>query len=167
MEIIIIPIVAFLVSILTFFSGFGLGTILTPAFMLFFPIELAIGLTGIVHFLNNIFKLFLVGKNANREILLKFGIPAVIASFFGAWVLIQIPTTQVLYSYTAFGKTMEISILKFTMALLFMFFALLDLIPFLNRFQFGKKHISLGGYNTEEEARQAYLNAKEKYHIID
>jgi hypothetical protein len=29
------------------------------------------------------------------------------------------------------------------------------------------KHISLGGYNTEEEARQAYLNAKEKYHIID
>ena len=145
MEIIIIPLVAFLVSILTFFSGFGLGTILTPAFMLFFPIELAIGLTGIVHFLNNVFKLFLVGKNANREILLKFGIPAVIASFFGAWVLVQIPTTQVLYSYAAFGKTMEISILKFTMALLFMFFALLDLIPFLNRFQFGKKHISLGG----------------------
>jgi hypothetical protein len=28
------------------------------------------------------------------------------------------------------------------------------------------KQIYLGLYNTEEEARQAYLNAKEKYHII-
>jgi hypothetical protein len=29
-----------------------------------------------------------------------------------------------------------------------------------------KKHIYLGLYNTEEEARNAYLQAKEKYHII-
>ncbi len=29
-----------------------------------------------------------------------------------------------------------------------------------------KKHISLGYYNTEEEARQAYLQGKEKYHIF-
>jgi hypothetical protein len=28
------------------------------------------------------------------------------------------------------------------------------------------KEIHLGYYNTEEEAKQAYLNAKEKYHII-
>ena len=95
MEIIIIPIVAFLVSVLTFFSGFGLGTILTPAFMLFFPVELSIGLTGLVHFMNNLFKLFLVGKNANKDILIRFGIPAVVAAFIGAWILVQIPTTQV------------------------------------------------------------------------
>ena len=139
MEIIIIPLVAFLVSILTFFSGFGLGTILTPAFMLFFPIELSIGLTGIVHFLNNLFKFFLVGKNANKEILIRFGIPAVVAAFIGAWVLVQIPTSQVLYSYSAFGKLIEVSVLKFTMALLLAFFAVLDLVPFLNRIQFGKK----------------------------
>ncbi len=145
MEIIIIPIVAFLVSILTFFSGFGLGTILTPAFMLFFPIELSIGLTGIVHFFNNLFKLFLVGKNANKEILIRFGIPAVVAAFIGAWVLVQIPTSQVLYSYSAFGKLIEVSVLKFTMALLLAFFAVLDLVPFLNRIQFGKKQLPIGG----------------------
>ena len=145
MEIIIIPLVAFLVSILTFFSGFGLGTILTPAFMLFFPVELSIGLTGIVHFLNNLFKLFLVGKNSNKEILIRFGIPAVIAAFIGAWVLVQIPTSQVLYSYSAFGKFVEVSILKFTMALLFAFFAVLDLVPFLNNIQFGKKQLPIGG----------------------
>ena len=145
MEIIIIPLVAFFVSILTFFSGFGLGTILTPAFMLFFPVELSIGLTGIVHFLNNLFKLFLVGKNSNKEILIRFGIPAVIAAFIGAWVLVQIPTSQVLYSYSAFGKFVEVSILKFTMALLLAFFAVLDLVPFLNNIQFGKKQLPIGG----------------------
>lgn len=145
MEIIIIPLVAFLVSILTFFSGFGLGTILTPAFMLFFPIELSIGLTGIVHFLNNLFKLFLVGKNANKEILIRFGIPAIFAAFIGAWVLVQIPTSQVLYSYSSFGKLIEVSVLKFTMALLLAFFAVLDLVPFLNRIQFGIKQLPIGG----------------------
>lgn len=55
MEIIVIAIVAFFASGLTFFSGFGLGTLLLPAFALFFPIEIAISLTAIVHFLNNIF----------------------------------------------------------------------------------------------------------------
>jgi uncharacterized membrane protein YfcA len=44
MEVVIIAISAFVVSMLTFFSGLGLGTILTPVFALFFPIELAIAL---------------------------------------------------------------------------------------------------------------------------
>ena len=89
MEIIVISVVAFLVAILTFFSGFGLGTILTPVFMLFFPVELAIALTGIVHFFNNVFKIILVGKNADKSVLKRFGIPAVIFAFIGAWILLQ------------------------------------------------------------------------------
>ncbi len=36
----------------------------------------------------------------------------------------------------------------------------------LSRIMFNGKNIYLGSYNTEEEARQAYLLAKEKYHII-
>ncbi|MBT8223460.1 MAG: sulfite exporter TauE/SafE family protein, partial [Eudoraea sp.] len=94
MEYILICIVAFLVAILTFFSGFGLGTILTPVFMLFFPVELAIALTGVVHFFNNVFKIFLVGRKADKGVLLRFGIPAVIFSFIGAWVLLRIPDAQ-------------------------------------------------------------------------
>lgn len=90
MEIIILSVAAFLIAILTFFSGFGLGTILTPLFMLFFPVDLAIALTGVVHFFNNIFKLILVGKKANKQVLVGFGIPAVIAAFGGAWLLFQI-----------------------------------------------------------------------------
>ena len=37
---------------------------------------------------------------------------------------------------------------------------------FCSHIQFNKKRMNLGCYKTEEEARNAYLQAKEKYHII-
>ncbi len=57
MEFVVIPVVALLASLLTFFSGFGLGTILLPVFALFFPVDIAVALTAIVHLLNNLFEL--------------------------------------------------------------------------------------------------------------
>lgn len=77
MEILITSLAAFIAAMLTFFSGFGLSTILTPVFLIFFPVDLAIALTGVIHFFNNIFKLTLVGRNANKEVLIRFGLPAV------------------------------------------------------------------------------------------
>src|SRR3989344_2431856 len=145
MEIVIISIAAFLTAILTFFSGFGLGTILTPVFMIFFPVDLAIGLTGIVHFFNNIFKLALVGKKADKAVLLRFGIPAVITAIAGAWLLLHIPDVKPLFTYHLFGKTFEVYPVKFIISILLIFFAILDLVPFLNKLQFGKKQMPLGG----------------------
>jgi uncharacterized membrane protein YfcA len=84
MGILFICLAAFFASLLTFFSGFGLGTILMPVFALFFPIEMAISLTGVVHLLNNFFKMYLVGKEANWRIVLKFGTPAVVSALIGA-----------------------------------------------------------------------------------
>jgi uncharacterized membrane protein YfcA len=145
MEIIVISFVAFVVAILTFFSGFGLGTILTPVFMIFFPVELAIALTGIVHFFNNIFKLFLVGRNANKEVLLRFGIPAVIAAMIGSWVLLNITDLQPLFSYYAFGKHFEVYPVKFIISILLIIFASIDLIPYFNTLQFGRDKLPIGG----------------------
>lgn len=145
MDIFIISIAAFLVAILTFFSGFGLGTILTPVFMIFFSVELAIALTGIVHFFNNIFKLFLVGRNANKEVLLRFGVPAVIAAIIGSWILLNIPNLQPLYSYNAFGKHFEVYPVKFIVSILLVIFASIDLIPYFNTLQFGKDKLPIGG----------------------
>jgi uncharacterized membrane protein YfcA len=145
MEIIIISVAAFAVAVLTFFSGFGLGTILTPVFMIFFPVEIAIALTGIVHFFNNIFKIFLVGKNADKEVCLKFGIPAVIAAIAGSWLLLSITHMQPLFSYTAFGKTMSVYPVKFIISILLIVFALVDVIPYFSRLQFGKEKLPLGG----------------------
>src|SRR5690606_24695253 len=145
MEILIISLAAFLVAILTFFSGFGLGTILTPVFMIFFPTDLAIALTGVVHFFNNIFKLFLVGRNADRGVLLLFGIPAVIAALLGSWLLLNIPDTKPLFTYAAFGRTFEVFPVKFIISVLLIIFACIDLIPYFNKLQFGKDKLPLGG----------------------
>lgn len=145
MEIIIISTAAFVIAVLTFFSGFGLGTILTPIFMIFFPVELAIALTGVVHFFNNIFKLFLVGHNVNKDVLLRFGVPAVIAAVFGSWILLNIVDLKPLFSYSLFGKNFEIYPVKFTVSVLIILFASIDLIPYFNTLQFNKNKLPIGG----------------------
>lgn len=146
MEYLIIPIVAFLVAILTFFSGFGLGTILTPVFMIFFPVELAIALTGVVHFFNNLFKLVLVGKKADKKTLIRFGVPAVIAAFVGSYILLQIPDADPLFSYCMAGKNFDVYPVKFLISILLIFFALMDLLPVFQKMQFGKKWLPIGGF---------------------
>ena len=145
MEILIICLAAFVVAILTFFSGFGLGTILTPVFMIFFPVDLAIALTGVVHFFNNIFKLFLVGRHADKNVLLRFGIPAVIAAFLGSWLLLNISGLDPLFSYQAFGRNLEVYPVKFIIAILLIVFALMDLLPYFKNLSFGKNKLPLGG----------------------
>lgn len=146
MDIFLISLTAFLTAILTFFSGFGLGTILTPVFMVFFPVDLAIALTGVVHLFNNLFKLFLVGKNADKEVLIRFGIPAVIAAFIGSWLLLQITDLSPLFSYSLFGKVFVVYPVKFIISLLLIVFASMDLIPYFQKLQFGKGKLPLGGF---------------------
>ncbi|MEZ4911886.1 MAG: sulfite exporter TauE/SafE family protein [Saprospiraceae bacterium] len=145
MDIIIISITAFCAALLTFFSGFGLGTILTPVFVLFFPIEEAIALTAIVHFFNNIFKLFLVGKNADRQVLIRFGIPAVIAALFGSWLLIHLSGLEPLYTYSLWNNLYIVYPVKFIIAIILIIFAFMDLIPYFGKIQFGKEKLPIGG----------------------
>jgi len=146
MEIVLLSLAAFAVAILTFFSGFGLGTILTPVFMIFFPVEVAIALTGIVHFFNNIFKLILVGKKADKQVVIRFGIPAIIAAFIGAWLLLQITDPKPLFSYSIGNRIFEVSLVKFIISILLIIFALIDLIPYFNKLQFGKDKLPIGEY---------------------
>jgi uncharacterized membrane protein YfcA len=145
MSVFIICIVALFASLLTFFSGFGLGTILTPVFAIFFPIEIAISLTAVVHLLNNIFKLFLVGITKERAVIIHFGIPAVIASFIGAWVLKNLSDTQTIYHYQLGERIMEASPVKICIAVLIIVFTLFEIVPRLQRIQFGKKYLAVGG----------------------
>jgi uncharacterized membrane protein YfcA len=145
MEFVIISIVAFATAILTFFSGFGLGTILTPVFAIFFPIDQAIALTGVVHFANNIFKLFLVGKNAQLKTLLQFGISAVIFALFGAYILLQISDLEPWFTYTIGDQEKVITPVKLVIALLLITFSLMDLIPFLKKLEINARWLPVGG----------------------
>ena len=145
MEFVVIGLVAAFASLLTFFSGFGLGTILTPAFMLFFDIEVAIALTGIVHLLNNLFKMGLVGLKANWSVVLRFGAPAVIGAFAGAWLLLKFSISEPLYTYNLFGHQMEVYTVNLVVAGLMAFFAIFELIPALKKLQFDKSKLIFGG----------------------
>lgn len=73
--------VAFLTSGSTLYSGFGLGTLLMPVMALFFPIEMAVAATAVVHAANNAFKIAVVGKHADRSLVVRFGLPAIFAAF--------------------------------------------------------------------------------------
>jgi uncharacterized membrane protein YfcA len=145
MEFVVICLTAFAASLLTFFSGFGLGTLLTPVFMVFFPVEAAIALTGVVHFFNNIFKLILTARTADKQVLLRFGVPAVIAAFAGSVLLLQITHLDPLFSYQAFGKPIDVYPVKFIVAVLLIIFAMMDLLPYFKKLEFGRDKLPLGG----------------------
>lgn len=141
----IICLVALFGSALTFFSGFGLGTILVPVFALFFPIELAIALTAIVHFLNNLFKLSLIGKNINKKTVLDFGIPSIIGAIFGAYLLTFISKMNPIFEYTFYDHTFQVMPVKLTIAILLLLFALFEIIPKLSQLEFDTKYLKIGG----------------------
>jgi uncharacterized membrane protein YfcA len=144
-EYLIICLVALLASAITLFSGFGLGTVLVPAFALFFPIGLAIGLTAIVHFLNNLFKLFLFGKKASGAIVIRFGIPSLVASFAGALVLTLLDQAPAIYAYQIQGHPFSITPVKLIISVLLFGFVFLEIVPKLASMQFHPKHLVAGG----------------------
>lgn len=145
MDFLVICLTSFLVAMLTLFSGFGLGTLLLPAFSIFFPIEVAVAATAVVHLANNIFKLFLVGRLADLQITLRFAIPAAIMAALGAWVLIQLGVLPNLATYRIFGHIFKIEPIKLTIGVLIAIFSLFELIPSPQKVSFPRKYISLGG----------------------
>lgn len=145
MSLLIVSAAALLAAGLTFFSGFGLGTLLLPVLAVFFPIEVAVAATAVVHLANNLFKLALVGRNARGPILIRFGVPAVFAAFLGAWLLARIAHLAPLYSYTFAGGERNIMLIKVVIAALIAGFALLDLSPRFEQWSVPMKWLPLGG----------------------
>ncbi len=145
MSYLVICTVALLASALTFFSGFGLGTLLLPAFALFFPVEQAVALTAVVHLLNSLFKLALTGRHADRRVILRFGLPAIVMSFAGAWVLVWLAHIAPVYTYPAFGRMVSVTPVNLVVGLLLLAFAALELLPGFRNLSFGSRYMPLGG----------------------
>jgi uncharacterized membrane protein YfcA len=144
MEIAILIFISFGASWLTFFCGFGLGTMLTPVFyMLFKDLEIAIAATTVVHFLNNVFKFILMKKSVNWKIAIPFGLAAIPAAFLGASILINYTDFSVL-KYSFFGSTKEIFALNLTFGIILIGFALIELIPNWS-IAFSKQKLWIGG----------------------
>lgn len=140
----IIP-VAMGVAALTFFSGFGLGTVLTAVFAVFFPVHLAIAATAMVHLANNIFKVFLVGGKADLSVVARFGIPAALAAVAGASLLTFIAQAEPLAIYSLAGRICQVTLVKLVVAILLVIFALWEVIPCLSELAFPRRFVILGG----------------------
>lgn len=141
----VIVLAAFLASILTLFSGFGLGTLLLPVLAVFFPIETAIAFTAIVHLLNNLFKLVLLARYAEWPVVLKFGLPAMGAALLGAQVLAWLSDLQPLLRYHLLGREFQVMPVKLVVATLMMVFAVVELGPIPKRIALAPRYLPLGG----------------------
>ena len=137
--------IAFLGAMLTFFSGFGLGTLLLPVFLFFFPVEWAIAMTGVVHLANNLFKSGLVGRYADWRVVLGFGLPALGGAWIGAMLLGRLSHLEPLASYGLGDHIWEISPIKLIVASLIAIFAIIELLPEHRQLVFSRRSLPFGG----------------------
>ena len=145
MSYLVVIVVAFVASGLTFFSGFGLGTLLLPAFALFFSAELAVAMTAAVHFLNSLFKLALVARHADLGVVARFGLPAIAASFVGATALVWLSGGGPLLTYRVLGREAHVTAVKLVVGLLLLAFSIAELLPPSRAVSFGPRWLPLGG----------------------
>ena len=126
-------------------SGFGLGTLLMPVVAVFFPIETAIAVTAVVHLANNFFKLMLVGKQADRRVLWRFGLPAVLSSFIGAITLNWLAHLPPLLQGRVAGFELVVMPVNLAVGLLILGFVAIELSQIEASWRFGVRLLPLGG----------------------
>lgn len=128
---ILIPILAaFLSAALTLMTGFGLGTILTPAFLIFYDVKIAILIVAVVHLSNNLLKISLFSRHISIDILKRFGILTLIGAFIGAFLQ---------------GK-MDSSVVKVLLGLSLIFLGLKEAMGFGEKLRIPKKIDFIGGF---------------------
>ena len=144
MEILLLILVGFGASWLTFYCGFGLGTLLTPVFLLLFkdPIVALAG-TAIVHFLNNVFKFLMMKREVDWKIALPFALAAIPAAFLGAYLSTFITTIQ-LTDYRLLGYSFEIDLFNVVFGVILILFALIEIVPSWS-IAFSKQKLWMGG----------------------
>jgi uncharacterized membrane protein YfcA len=145
MEYVIVALTVLFGAALTFFSGFGLGTLMLPVFSLFFPLPVAVGATAVVHLSNNLLKFGMVYKHIHVNTLLRFGIPALLFAILGGFLLDVVGHMESFYSYAIGEKTFHLTPLKMVIGFLMIFFAWFDLDPRFSGWSMDSKWIPLGG----------------------
>jgi uncharacterized membrane protein YfcA len=145
MALILVCLTALAVSALSLFSGFGLGTLLMPAFALFFSARTAVAATAMVHLANNVFKVLLVGRHADVRITLRFALPAALSALAGALLLDRLSGLAPLLIYAVAGKACAVEPVKLVLAMLIVAFGAAELSGGRSRFSLPPAFIPLGG----------------------
>jgi uncharacterized membrane protein YfcA len=141
-----VALAALIAAGLTMYSGFGLGTLLLPVFALFFPAEMAVVATALVHGANNVFKVSLLGRQADREVVLKFGLPAIAAAVVGALALGWIAGAGMKMEVVVNEQVLsQVTPVKLIIGVLMIAFALFELLPAFRALEFDRRYLALGG----------------------
>jgi uncharacterized membrane protein YfcA len=135
-------------SLLTLYSGFGLGTLLLPVFVLFFPAEIAVAATAAVHLLNNLFKGGLMWRGADWGVVLRFGLPAIPAALAGAWVLGQLGDSGPVFEWRLAEQIFGPTPASLVIGALMIVFALLEWQDWFRKLAAPRRFLPLGGVIT-------------------
>ncbi|MDX1649679.1 MAG: TSUP family transporter, partial [Myxococcota bacterium] len=142
---VVVGLVALAASALSLVSGFGLGTLLLPAFALFFPVPVAVAATAVVHVAHNVFKLALLVRHARPWVLLAFGLPAALAAFPGAALLTRLAGAAPLADWRLGPLTGEVTPVALVTGLLILAFGVLEGPGPLDRAHVSRRWLPLGG----------------------
>jgi uncharacterized membrane protein YfcA len=71
-------------------TGFGLSTVMIPVMVLFYPLPEALLFVGIIHWFGDIWKLVLFREGLRWKLILSFGVPGILATILGAWLVFEI-----------------------------------------------------------------------------
>lgn len=132
-------------AFLTLFAGFGFGTLMLPVFALFFPIEVAVAATAVVHLARQVMKIGLIGRWADARVVLRFAPPAALGALAGAWLLHRAAALEPLVSYGLAGRVREVTPVKAAMAVLILVAAAFEIVPRLERMSAGRRWLPVGG----------------------
>lgn len=144
-ELILVALFAAFVSTLTLFSGFGLGTLLLPAFALFLPVEAAVAATAVVHLANNLFKGALLRHDVDWRVALRFGLPAIAAALPGALLLEAMSVQDPLFDYSLNGETIRVAPQELVLGSLILLFAFIEMAGVDRWLAMPPKWLPLGG----------------------
>lgn len=91
-NIFLISILTLIASIIGTVTGFGTSTIMVPIISFILPVPETLLFVGIIHWFSNIWKITFFKKGINVKLVLLFGIPGLIVSFFAAGLPLILPT---------------------------------------------------------------------------
>jgi uncharacterized membrane protein YfcA len=118
-------ILVFLSTFLTFFCGFGLGTLLFAVLLPLYPAEIAISFIAVIHLSQSVFKV-LLNRAVSWRIFIRFGLSSMVFALLGALLLdVLVTHTLVLYRLD-FLQGKSVTLIKFLMGILLLLFAVIE-----------------------------------------
>ena len=91
MEIVLIGLLTVLAAGLGTLTGFGTSTLMVPILAMFYPLPQTLLLVGIVHFFTSLWRTLLFREGLRWDLALKFGLPGVLLSVIGGWLMFRLP----------------------------------------------------------------------------